>query len=55
MIGSEDWTDSSAALAEAISQAFEPQAVYLYQWGAYFVDCNAIAPQFAVIIEGVEF
>ena len=29
--------------------------MYLYQWGSYFVDCNAIAPEFAVIIEGVEF
>lgn len=44
-----------SALAEAIAMAFVPQAVYLYQWGSYFVDCQAIPPEFAVIIGGVEF
>lgn len=43
------------ALAEAIAKSFVPEAVYLYQWDAYFVDCNATPPHFAVVIEGVEF
>jgi hypothetical protein len=43
------------ALAEAIARSFEPEAVYLYNWDGYFVECNAIPPQFAVIIDGVEF
>lgn len=43
------------ALAEAIAMAFEPRAVYLYQWGMYFAPCDALAPQFAVIISGVKF
>ncbi|KAF7544477.1 hypothetical protein G7Z17_g9917 [Cylindrodendrum hubeiense] len=42
-------------LAEAIARAFKPRATYIYQWGAYFVPCDAIAPRFAVIISGVEF
>ncbi|KAK1248060.1 hypothetical protein MKX07_000948 [Trichoderma sp. CBMAI-0711] len=42
-------------LAEAISNAFQPRAVYLYQWGTYFVECTAIPPHFAILIEGVEF
>ncbi|KAK7403450.1 hypothetical protein QQX98_010771 [Neonectria punicea] len=42
-------------LAEAIAAAFEPRAMYLFQWGAYFVPCNAIAPRFGVIISGVKF
>ena len=43
------------ALAEAIANAFQPRAVYLYQWGTYFVECTAIPPHFAILIEGVEF
>lgn len=35
--------------------AFEPHAVYLYQWGSYFAPCDAVAPLFAVVIGGVEF
>ncbi|KAH7160628.1 aspartic peptidase domain-containing protein [Dactylonectria macrodidyma] len=42
-------------LAEAIADAFEPRATYIYQWGSYFVPCDAIAPRFAVVISGVEF
>ncbi|RSL92078.1 hypothetical protein CDV31_015322 [Fusarium ambrosium] len=42
-------------LAEAIAAAFEPQAVYLYQWGSYFVPCDSIAPNFAVNISGTSF
>ncbi|KAM0554706.1 hypothetical protein ACHAPJ_006777 [Fusarium lateritium] len=43
------------SLAEAIAKSFEPPADYMYQWGAYFVSCNAIPPHFAVIISGVRF
>ncbi|KOS19150.1 putative aspartic-type endopeptidase [Escovopsis weberi] len=42
-------------LAEAIAMAFQPRAVYLYQWGTYFAPCDTVAPRFAVIIGGVEF
>ncbi|KAI5457293.1 aspartic peptidase domain-containing protein [Mariannaea sp. PMI_226] len=42
-------------LIETIATAFEPNAQYLYQWGAYFVPCDAIAPPFAIIISGVKF
>ncbi|RGP76021.1 hypothetical protein FLONG3_5412 [Fusarium longipes] len=42
-------------LAEAIAKAFDPPATYMPQWGAYFVDCKAIPPTFAVIISGVRF
>ncbi|KAF7554328.1 hypothetical protein G7046_g6851 [Stylonectria norvegica] len=42
-------------LAEAIANAFEPRAVYLYQWGSYFAPCDAVAPQFAVVISGTKF
>lgn len=27
----------------------------MFEWSAYFVDCNAIPPHFAVIIKGVRF
>ncbi|KAM5348581.1 hypothetical protein ACJ41O_008405 [Fusarium nematophilum] len=42
-------------LAETIARSFEPQAVYLYQWGAYFAPCEAIPPHFAVVVSGVHF
>ncbi|POR34284.1 Putative aspartic-type endopeptidase [Tolypocladium paradoxum] len=42
-------------LAEAIAMAFQPRAVYLYQWGSYFAPCDAVPPRFAIIISGVEF
>ncbi|KHN97794.1 Peptidase A1 [Metarhizium album ARSEF 1941] len=42
-------------LAEAVANAFQPRAVYLYQWGSYFAPCDAIPPSFAVVISGVEF
>ncbi|KAG6281288.1 hypothetical protein E4U48_007234 [Claviceps purpurea] len=42
-------------LAEAIAAAFQPRAVYLYQFGAYFAPCDSIPPRFAVVISGVEF
>ncbi|KAF4498884.1 acid ase [Fusarium agapanthi] len=40
-------------LAEAIAKAFQPPATWMFEWSAYFVDCNAIPPHFAVIIKGV--
>ena len=43
------------AIAEQIASAFEPRAVYLYQWGSYFAPCDAVPPSFSVIISGVEF
>ncbi|KAH7311711.1 aspartic peptidase domain-containing protein [Stachybotrys elegans] len=42
-------------LAESVADAFQPRAVYLYQWGAYFAPCDAIPPRLAVVISGVEF
>jgi len=42
-------------LAEAISQAFTPAAVYLWMYGAYFTSCDAIAPIIAVILGGIKF
>ncbi|KAF4334838.1 acid ase [Fusarium beomiforme] len=42
-------------LAEAIAKAFQPPATWMFEWSAYFADCNAIPPHFAVIISGVRF
>ncbi|KAI9155353.1 aspartic-type endopeptidase [Paramyrothecium foliicola] len=42
-------------MAESIAKAFQPRAVYMYQWGAYFVKCNAIPPRLAVTISGKDF
>ncbi|KAF4447641.1 hypothetical protein F53441_8845 [Fusarium austroafricanum] len=42
-------------LAEIIAKAFQPPATWMFEWGAYFVDCKAIPPRFAVIIKGVRF
>ncbi|PHH84804.1 hypothetical protein CDD83_1347 [Cordyceps sp. RAO-2017] len=42
-------------LAEAVAMAFQPRAVFLYQWGSYFAPCDAVPPRFAVVISGVEF
>ncbi|KKA26182.1 hypothetical protein TD95_003758 [Thielaviopsis punctulata] len=41
-------------LAEAIAKSFEPTAVYLYQYGAYFAPCNASPPRMAVIINNIK-
>ena len=43
------------ALAEAIAAAFEPRAVYLWQWGGYFAPCDSVPPIVSVIINGVHF
>ena len=42
-------------LADAVNQAFEPPAVYMWLYGAYFTSCDAIAPQVAVVLDGVKF
>ncbi|OAA44313.1 Peptidase A1 [Metarhizium rileyi] len=42
-------------LAEAIATAFQPRAVYLYQWGSYFAPCDAVPPSFAIVISGTKF
>ena len=47
--------DLSEAVAESVANAFIPKGVFMYQYGMYFVDCDAIAPQLSVIIEGVKF
>lgn len=43
------------AIADAINAAFEPAAVYLWMYGAYFTACDARAPILAVILKGVRF
>ncbi|KAL2167363.1 hypothetical protein VTG60DRAFT_1396 [Thermothelomyces hinnuleus] len=42
-------------LADAINAAFDPPAVYLWMYGAYFTSCDAIIPQVAVLLNGVKF
>lgn len=42
-------------LAEAIANAFDPPAMYLFSYGSYFVRCDAIAPRIAIIIGGFKF
>ncbi|KAK4454841.1 aspartic peptidase domain-containing protein [Podospora aff. communis PSN243] len=43
------------SIAVAINQAFNPPAVYLWQYGAYFTQCDAIAPPIGVILDGITF
>lgn len=35
--------------------AFQPRAVYLWQYDKYFAPCDAIAPRFAIVISGMRF
>ena len=42
-------------LAEAANALFEPSAEYLEDEGAFFVDCEATAPEFGVSINGTTF
>ena len=42
-------------LAEAISESFDPPGAYMFQYGAYFAPCDAVAPRMAVIIDGSRF
>ncbi|KAK0638966.1 aspartic peptidase domain-containing protein [Cercophora newfieldiana] len=42
-------------IAIAINQAFSPPAVYLWSYGAFFTQCNAIAPRVGVVLDGITF
>ncbi|KAK4197002.1 aspartic peptidase domain-containing protein [Triangularia verruculosa] len=42
-------------LADAINAAYSPPGVYMWMYGAYFTDCNAISPLVAVILNGVKY
>ncbi|KAK0706174.1 aspartic-type endopeptidase-like protein [Lasiosphaeria miniovina] len=42
-------------LAEAINLAFQPSAVYLWMYGAYFTSCNAVPPTISVKLGGIDF
>ncbi|KAK4097313.1 acid protease [Parathielavia hyrcaniae] len=41
-------------LADAINAAFDPPAVYMWMYGAYFTSCDATIPQVAVIMDNVK-
>ncbi|KAL5606890.1 hypothetical protein BROUX41_003267 [Berkeleyomyces rouxiae] len=41
-------------LAEDIAKSFNPTAIYLYQYGAYFAPCDASPPRMAIIINDVK-
>jgi hypothetical protein len=43
------------ALSKAVNNAFQPPAVFFYDFGAYFVDCDAIPPPLSITINGVDF
>ncbi|KAK4237265.1 aspartic peptidase domain-containing protein [Achaetomium macrosporum] len=42
-------------LADAINAAFDPPATYMWMYGAYFTSCDAVAPQVAVLLDGIKF
>lgn len=42
-------------MAEIANSKFEPPATYFWQYGTYFVPCDAIPPQFAVMFGGSAF
>jgi hypothetical protein len=44
-----------SSLADAINAAFNPPAVYLWMYGAYFTTCDALIPQVAVMLDGMKF
>ncbi|KAK4245087.1 aspartic peptidase domain-containing protein [Corynascus novoguineensis] len=44
-----------SGLADSINAAFNPPAVYLWSYGAYFTSCDAIVPQVAVVLDGIKF
>ncbi|KAK3396806.1 acid protease [Sordaria brevicollis] len=41
--------------AQQINTSFNPPAIYLWMYGAYFTACDAIAPRLAVLLNGVPF
>ncbi|KAK3386740.1 aspartic peptidase domain-containing protein [Podospora didyma] len=42
-------------IAEAINNAFQPAAVYLWMYGAFFTSCNATPPRISVKLGGINF
>ncbi|KAL2127460.1 hypothetical protein VTI74DRAFT_10695 [Chaetomium olivicolor] len=42
-------------LADAINASFDPPAVYMWMYGAYFTSCDAIVPDVAVVMDGTKF
>lgn len=42
-------------LAASINQAFNPPAVFLWGYGAYFTSCNAVAPPIAIVLNSQRF
>ncbi|KAM7205843.1 Aspartic peptidase domain containing protein [Rhypophila sp. PSN 637] len=43
-------------LADAVAASYYPKAVYLFEYGAYFTNCDAIVPiVLAVILDGIKF
>ncbi|KAI0484597.1 acid protease [Xylariaceae sp. FL0804] len=42
-------------IADAMNAQFNPPAAYMPEEGAYFTSCDAIPPQFSVIIDGSDF
>ncbi|KAK3950180.1 aspartic peptidase domain-containing protein [Pseudoneurospora amorphoporcata] len=44
-----------SAEAQSINLAFNPPAIYLWMYGAYFTSCDAIVPRVGVILGGQTF
>ncbi|KAK9779361.1 putative Acid protease [Seiridium cardinale] len=42
-------------IAQEVNSKFNPPAVYLWYYGSYFAECDAIPPRFAIEIEGDPF
>ncbi len=38
-----------------VNMAFDPPARYIWSLGAYYTTCDAVAPQFSVVIDGTVF
>ncbi|KAJ9143359.1 Aspartic-type endopeptidase-like protein [Pleurostoma richardsiae] len=43
------------SVAEAINNLFDPPGEYMWGYGAYFTACDAVAPPFAVVLDGQPF
>ncbi|KAH6621670.1 aspartic peptidase domain-containing protein [Chaetomium sp. MPI-SDFR-AT-0129] len=43
------------SVADAINAAFDPPAVFLWMYGAYFTSCDAFIPQVSVVLDGINF
>jgi len=46
---------NTTELADAVNAAFDPPAELVWELDAYFVDCDAVAPVFSVVVGGVAF